>query len=146
MVTAGAERERVMAGDVVWGGGCHCGHVRYEVRALPKIAGYCHCRICQRTTGTPAMVWAQVSIEAFSYVRGEPAVYQSSARGERRFCPRCGCQLEFRRRPAPTTVEFYVATLDDPLLVRPQLHLFTEERIAWFDTTDHLPRRRQLTS
>ncbi len=91
------------------------------------------------------MAWAQVQVEAFAYVAGEPAVYRSSATGERRFCPRCGGQLEFRRFPDPKTIEFLIATLDDPSKVAPQVHIFTESRIPWFDTADNLPRRRQFT-
>ena len=127
------------------GGGCLCGYMRYEVRAAPVMAGYCHCRSCQRLTGAPAMVWAQVPIKAFSYLSGEPVVYQSSETGERRFCPRCGGQLEFRRRPDPKTVEIMVATLDDPSQMPPQVHIFTESRIPWFETTDSLPRLLQMT-
>jgi hypothetical protein len=126
-------------------GGCHCGSVRYEVRAAPSMSGYCHCRNCQRLTGTPAMVWAQVPIAAFCYTAGEPAIYLSSETGERRFCGHCGSPLEFRRRPDPQTVEFYVATLDDPARVVPRVHIFTRSRIPWFDTADTLPRLREFT-
>ncbi len=131
--------------DVVLGGGCHCGYVRYEIRALPAKAFYCHCRICQRLTGSPAMTLAQVPISEFSYVAGKPSVYRSSDHGERRFCPRCGSQLDYRRSLDPQTVEFTIATLDDPAQVAPMAHLFTENRIPWFDTMDQLPRRRRLT-
>ena len=127
------------------GGGCHCGYVRYEVRVNPDKAFYCHCRICQRLAGSPVMAFAQVPLVDFRYVAGEPVVYPSSEWGERRFCPRCGSQLEYRRRADPQTVEFCVSTLDDPASVTPKAHLFNESRIPWFDTTDQLPRRRRLT-
>jgi hypothetical protein len=133
-----------MAEGVVLGGGCHCGYVRYEIRSLATKAFYCHCRICQRLTGSPAMTLAQVAISDFSYVCGEPGVYRSSEHGERRFCPRCGSQLEYRRRPHPETVEFSIGTLDEPARVVPMAHIFTESRIPWFETADALPRRRQL--
>jgi hypothetical protein len=89
------------------------------------------------------MVWAMVPIEAFRYTAGEPAIYRSSPTGERRFCPRCGAQLEFRQAAQPITVELYVATLDEPARISPQLHIFTEDRIPWFDVKDELPRRLQ---
>lgn len=112
---------------------------------MPEKSFYCHCRICQHLTGSPAMTLAQVPIADFVYVAGEPTVYRSSDHAERRFCPRCGSQLEFRRRPDPQTVEFCIGTLDDPVRVPPKAHLFTESRIPWFDTADQLPRRRKLT-
>ena len=125
---------------VALGGGCHCGLVRYEVRTTPAIAGYCHCRICQKLTGAPAIAWAQVPIGAFRYVSGEPSVYRSSDTGERRFCPRCGSQIEFRQQGSPEAVVVLIGTLDEPAKVPPQVHIFTERRIPWFDTTDDLPR------
>lgn len=33
-------------------GGCMCGAVRYECSAEPVFMGNCHCRNCQRVTGT----------------------------------------------------------------------------------------------
>lgn len=90
------------------------------------------------------MAWAQVPIAAFSYTAGTPTVFVSSESGERRFCAHCGGQVEFRRRPDPKTVEFYLATLDDPSQVVPQVHIFTKSRIPWFDTADQLPRLQEM--
>ncbi|WP_429861092.1 GFA family protein, partial [Burkholderia cenocepacia] len=64
---------------------------------VPTDAGFCHCRLCQRTTGAAVVASATVPIDAFEYLQGEPTVYASSAWGERRFCGRCGAQLEYRR-------------------------------------------------
>ena len=121
-------------------GGCHCGFVRYELRQKPHSTGYCHCRTCQRTTGGPVLVWSEVAIENFSNTAGEPSVYRSSEDGERRFCPRCGSPLEFRKRNAPDAVEVYAANLDEPSCVSPKVHIFTADRIPWFDVKDDLPR------
>ena len=33
-------------------GGCLCGAVRYEIGADPMFAAHCHCRDCQKATGT----------------------------------------------------------------------------------------------
>jgi hypothetical protein len=42
------ERER---GEVLEGR-CTCGHVRYRVSARPMFVHCCHCRWCQRETGS----------------------------------------------------------------------------------------------
>ena len=42
-------------------GGCLCGAVRYRISAEPIDAGYCHCRMCQRSTGAPVVSWLTMS-------------------------------------------------------------------------------------
>ena len=42
-----------------YGARCHCGEVRYEVRADPVDAKICHCRACQVLHGAP-MQWAAI--------------------------------------------------------------------------------------
>lgn len=100
-------------------GGCACGAIRYRITHVPADAGFCHCRLCQRTTGAAVVASASVPIDAFEYLQGEPTVYASSAWGERRFCGRCGAQLEYRLSDAPRTVEINYATLDEPSRLRP---------------------------
>ena len=34
-------------------GGCLCGRVRYRVMAAPLDGAYCHCRMCQKSSGAP---------------------------------------------------------------------------------------------
>jgi hypothetical protein len=53
-------------------GGCLCGAVRYRIEALPTDIAYCHCRMCQKASGAPAMAWATVPASAFAWTRGRP--------------------------------------------------------------------------
>jgi hypothetical protein len=121
-------------------GGCLCGAVRYRISAEPIDAGYCHCRLCQRSTGAPVVSWLNMASEAFAWTRGEPAVYRSSPEAERLFCPICGTQMAFRVIAEPHLLDVTLASLDDPEVVRPDHHIWTASRIAWFDTRDDLPR------
>lgn len=133
-----------MSGEI-WTGGCQCGHVRYEARTRPRDAAYCHCSMCRRLHAAPVAAYADVPVEDFAYVAGEPAVYASSAQAERRFCPRCGSQLEFRLRQNPQVVEIAISTLDRAAEIAPEYHIWSESRLPWFDTVDTLPRRRRET-
>ena len=121
-------------------GGCLCEGLRYRAHGEPLDVGYCHCRICQRSTGAPVLVWASFPMDAFAYRRGSPAVYASSSHGQREFCASCGCQVAYREREAPTSVDVNLASFDEPALLQPRSHIFTETRISWFDTSDDLPR------
>ena len=121
-------------------GGCLCGAVRYRISAEPHHAGYCHCRMCQRSAGAPVVAWLTGPSAAFAWISGEPAVYRSSPKAERLFCPRCGTQLVFREPADPDRLDVTLASLDDPEAVRPGHHIWTSSRIGWFDVADDLPR------
>ena len=121
-------------------GGCLCGGVRYRIGAEPHDADYCHCRMCQRATGAPVVAWLTVASAGFTWTKGALAVYRSSEKAERLFCPRCGTQLGFRELAEPDQLDVTLASLDDPEAVRPSHHIWTASRIGWFDTADDLPR------
>ena len=121
-------------------GGCFCGAVRYRVEGEPREAGYCHCRMCQRSVGAPAVAWGTWEAGQFRWLNGEPRTLQSSAEGQRRFCGDCGTQLLFWAANDPDVVDVNLVTLDQPEAVEPRHHGWTDSKIAWFDTTDTHPR------
>ena len=79
-------------------GGCFCGAIRYEVTGTPFNATNCHCSICRRTTGAPFVTWFSVRPAEFRLVQGQPRQFNSSERGVRRFCGRCGTQITFKHQ------------------------------------------------
>jgi hypothetical protein len=121
-------------------GGCLCGGVRYRLDAAPFDAGYCHCRLCQRASGAPVLAFATVPVDAFVLTAGEPRRRRSSDFGERWFCGDCGTPLAMRVDHQPETIDFTIATLDEPYPVRPGFHIWHGSRIGWFETADDLPR------
>ena len=121
-------------------GGCLCGALRYRVEGAALEAGYCHCTMCQRSTGATALAWVSFPTEAFAYIEGEPTIYPSSSWGQREFCGRCGAQICFRGTEADAkTVEINVGGLDDPSAFPPDHHIFWADRIPWFETADDFP-------
>lgn len=126
--------------ETVHHGGCLCGAVRFEAAGAPGDVGYCHCRMCQRSSGAPAQVWAEFPADKVRYGASEPAVYVSSPEGRRHFCAACGSQLAFAD---DVGVSINVCCLDDPEALPPQLHIWTESKVGWFETADCLPRWKQ---
>jgi hypothetical protein len=64
----------------------------------------------------------------------------SSSFGHREFCGECGTPLLMKVDHQPETVDFSVATLDDPEAIAPGFHIFWSSRIGWFEPKDDLPR------
>jgi hypothetical protein len=125
-------------------GGCLCGAVRYRLASAPFDTGYCHCRMCQRTAGAPVMVFSTVPLDDFVITEGEPRRRRSSDFGERWFCGDCGSPLAMRTDHQPQTIDFPVASLDDPSAAAPGFHIWTERQIPWFEVSDDLPRHARF--
>ena len=107
-------------------GGCLCGAVRYELKSDPFDCGWCHCRTCQLNSGAPAMVFASVPDGDLVWTRGADKVksVRSSSFGHREFCSECGTPFLMRVDHQPETVDFSIATLDEPDRVVPGFHIF----------------------
>jgi hypothetical protein len=122
-------------------GGCLCGAVRYRLASVPFDAGWCHCRMCQLNSGSPAMVFASVPSADFVLEAGAETIrrYASSDRAERWFCGQCGTPLLFHDLDGATH-DFSLATLDEPEAVAPEFHIYYESRIGWAEAADDLPR------
>jgi hypothetical protein len=121
-------------------GGCLCGALRFVAEVRPIETGYCHCTLCQRSTGAPVLGWASFPVEKFSYSKGRATCYASSDWGHREFCNLCGTQICYRQTDGATTADVNVGCMDDPSEFPPQHHLYAKDRIPWFDTADDLPR------
>ena len=125
-------------------GGCLCGAVRYEAAAYLKSAYYCHCTMCQRSSGGTFEIGVPLKAGTLKLQGQEPSFYASSEVGERGYCGHCGSRLLWRPRdPASgywTNVS--VSSLDRPGEARPRLHIFVDSQYSWFDVADDLPRYR----
>jgi hypothetical protein len=123
----------------VFAGGCLCGQLRYEASDLID-AGYCHCRLCQRSSGAPVLAWVGVPIDCFSYLQGAPGSHASSSSGRREFCTGCGTPIAFRDERTPERVDVNLANFDDPGVIEPQYHIWVSSQIPWFEIDDDLSR------
>jgi hypothetical protein len=119
-------------------GGCLYGAIRYQISAEPRSADYCHCSMCRRAAEARVVARLTVANESFAWTTGQPAVYRSSPKAERLFCPKCGTQLALHDEP--DYLDVTLASLDTPETVRPSYHIWTASRIGWFEIADDLPR------
>ena len=115
-------------------GGCLCGAVRYESTGEPGFALLCHCRDCQRQSGSAFAAGWRVPAAGFRVTQGEPKLYVRAADSgnqiTRAFCPDCGTMLVLRVSERPDLVAIRVGTLDDPSGVPPRGGYLRQERPA----------------
>jgi len=123
-----------------YAGGCLCGAVRYEITGPVSNPCYCHCTTCRRATGAPLVPWGTFAREAVRIVRGRLSEFRSSAQVSRGFCAHCGTSLTYRHEARAGEIDVTLATLDDPTLVPPRMHVWVKDRLPWVAIGDDLPQ------
>ena len=123
-----------------WTGGCLCGAIRYEVNAPKSENWYCHCRMCQKWTGSAVATDAIIAKSDIRITKGEPKFYRSSSFAERGFCADCGSPMFFRALK-DEWISIQTGTLDDPEWAPPTGHYGIEGKISWLTIVDDLPHQ-----
>ena len=122
-------------------GGCACGRVRYTAVVDDDDAYLCHCRMCQRATGSVSIAFKNVKAAQVVW-ETEPDWYESSPIALRPFCSTCGTSFGFKFRDGSENMDLTVASFDDPSRFRPKHHFGAESiHRAWLNT-DGLPEMR----
>ena len=114
-------------------GGCACGAIRYEVTAEPIVMFNCHCRDCQRTTGSAFSPVVYVPAKAFKITKGSPRYYSTSSEmvghNKRGFCAECGSRLFGGATDEGQGI--LASSLDEPSWFHPQMDIFTSDAQPW---------------
>jgi hypothetical protein len=110
--------------------------VRYALTAAPLIVHACHCRDCQRGTGSAFVVNVWIERKFVETRSGMPTSFRLRGGSGRAhdvfFCATCSTSLWSRYHIAPGDTLFVRAgTLDDPQAVQPDVHLFTRSKLPW---------------
>ena len=116
-------------------GGCACGAIRYKLAEPPLIVHACHCRDCQRITGSAFVInlWIERKFVEPSLA---PKSFRLTAGSGKPvdvfFCDKCGTYLWSFYHAAPGNCLFVRAgTLDQPEQVKPDVHIFTRSKLPW---------------
>jgi hypothetical protein len=125
-------------------GGCTCGKVRYRMIGKPLFVHCCHCRWCQRETGTAFALNAIIEADRVELLQGSPIVIDTpsnSGKGQKiTRCPDCQIAVWSNYGGAGEAAHFVrVGTLDDPDSVPPDIHIFTDSKQPWVNLTEGVP-------
>ena len=121
-------------------GGCVCGAVRFKTTAEPSRVTICHCKWCQRRTGTAfgtEVVFNSDEVEiAGQDVTRYRHVSDVSGRWlDIEFCPKCGTNLGFTLEAVPGVRTLPAGAFDDPAWIRADRykirHVFLRSKRDW---------------
>jgi hypothetical protein len=117
-------------------GGCDCRAVRYRMETAPLVVHCCHCRWCQRESGSAFALNAMIESERLTRLGVEPelvATPSASGRGQLiARCPTCRIAVWSHYAGAGPVIAFVrVGTLDNPDVFPPDAHIFTSSKQPW---------------
>jgi len=124
-----------MSGEAVRGGRCACGAVRYETTGAPRRISVCHCKACQRRTGSAFGIACYFPRAAVRVLGGATRTFERRSDAGRRvslqFCEACGTTLWWDAEVVPDLVGIAAGTLDDTSWLAPKLHVWAGCAQSW---------------
>ena len=132
----------------IFEGGCTCRHVRYRMKSRPMFVHCCHCRWCQRETGTAFALNAMIEADRVELTSGEVESVDTpsnSGKGQKIWrCPICYVAIWSNYAGAGDKVRFMrVGTLDEPDRLPPDIHIFTMSKQPWVILPEGVPTVRE---
>lgn len=117
-------------------GGCTCRTIRYRMMTRPMFVHCCHCRWCQRETGSSFALNALIEADRVVILGDTPEIVDTpsnSGKGQKIWrCPTCQIAVWSNYAGAGAVVHFVrVGTLDRPDVLPPDIHIFTSSKQPW---------------
>ncbi len=120
-------------------GRCHCGATSYEVSQRRVVTYACHCRNCQRISGSAfalSVIVREESLVITGPVKRTNWVAESGNSRWGDFCADCGSRIAHGTEPSIGMLVVRAGTLDDPSWFQPTAHIWTSEAQPWFMFAD----------
>ena len=108
------------------------------LKSRPVALVDCHCIDCRRSAGAPYVQWGSVPRQDLLITKGEPRRIDYANR-IRSFAACCGTHLFFEDRKDSDTIDFTIASLDDPTSFAPQKTIFLEDKLPWVVIDESVP-------
>lgn len=128
-----------------YSGQCLCGQIRYSVDVEPVLTGNCHCKDCQRSSGSafiPAMIFPEQDVTVSGGVKYFESQADSGDIHKRGFCPNCGSQLFSRFSNTPGMLGIKAGTLNDASSYFPRLDFHVGSAAPWDVMNPELPKKQ----
>ncbi|KAL0945225.1 hypothetical protein HGRIS_000738 [Hohenbuehelia grisea] len=123
--------------SIVRRGACLCQRVRYELRGEPKSHLVCHCKNCQKFSGSAFMTNLFYKPEDVIITQGKESIktYKDANTDSgntltRSFCSECGSSLFLKN----STIELTIVcsgNVEDPVQLIPKRELYPQDKRSW---------------
>ena len=121
-------------------GSCLCEKVRYEVEGVFQSFFLCHCKFCQKDTGSAHAANLFSTNSKISWLSGQDFVKTFNlpyTKHIRSFCSECGSAVPSIQSEGQLIV-VPAGSLDVPIDIKPNAHLFIASKAKWEENLDRL--------
>jgi hypothetical protein len=116
-------------------GGCACGRARYRLASKPMFVHCCHCKDCQRQTGSAFVINALIETNRVEMLSGETEAFVVPTDSGRPHvihrCPDCKIALWSHYGGRREVSFIRVGALDEPSALPPDVHIYTRSKLPW---------------
>lgn len=126
-------------------GSCLCGTVKFKIRGNFDSFYLCHCKYCQKDTGSAHAANLFSQSARLTWQSGANSVTTFTLPGTRHsksFCMVCGSALPSIQLADLLVVP--VGCIDSKVSIVPTAHIFTSSKAAWEQALDTLPKFEAL--
>lgn len=124
-------------------GGCQCGTVRYRLKAPPLGIYACHCKDCQRSSGTTHTLSMVVKAGDVELIAGDLVAFDKAADSGRTVrmlgCRECGTKVWNEPLSFPEIIVMKPGTLDDMSWAKPIGNIWTDRKQPWVELDPDVP-------
>jgi hypothetical protein len=124
-------------------GKCACGAVSYRLASAPMFVHCCHCRDCQRQTGSAFVLNALIEADRVSLLSGnleEVKLPTDSGRGQKVYrCPSCKIAVWSVYGGVDKLRFVRIGTLDNPAALTPDVHIYVRSKLPWVKLPEGVP-------
>lgn len=118
-------------------GACSCGAIQYRLTDRPMFVHCCHCKDCQRQTGSAFVLNALIEANRVQVLQGETREYPQPTDSGRPHivhrCGQCGTALWSIYGGRREILFVRIGTLNEPSALPPDVHIYTRSKLPWVD-------------
>jgi hypothetical protein len=129
-------------------GSCLCGAVSFQISGEFESFFLCHCKYCQKDTGSAHAANLFSSNAILNWISGEDQINNfklPSTRHAKAFCSNCGSALPNLQMNGKLLV-VPAGSLDSPIRIKPNAHIFVSSKANWDSDLHQIPRLDKLPS
>ncbi|WP_019602913.1 GFA family protein [Teredinibacter turnerae] len=125
-------------------GSCLCGNVKISSDGEPQMTAVCHCKSCQKQTGTAFSIVVGVAehslqVEGVEFLGEFAGQGDSGSKVSRKFCKNCGSPVFSVLEAFPGAAFIKAGTLEDTSWLVPNMHMWCDASQPWISFPEDIP-------